>query len=306
MPVQPVEKIWMNGSLVDWADAKIHVLSHALHYGSGIFEGIRAYETPKGTAVFRLEDHVGRLFRSAHLYHTPIPYSQDEIAAAIKETIQANGLSHCYIRPLVIRGYGEMGVNPFDAPVEVSIAVWPWGEYLGEGALEAGVRVKISSWKRNDQNSLPPAAKATGQYINSVLAKMEALHGGYDEAIMLNQHGQIADGSGENIFLVRKGILLTPPLWAGCLDGVTRDSVMVIAQDLGIEVREDNLVRSDLYHADEMFFTGTAAEVTPIREVDDRMIGGGHRGPVTKEIQGTFLSAARGEVERYSGWLSYV
>jgi len=306
VPIQPVDKIWMDGSLVDWADAKVHVLSHALHYGSGVFEGIRAYETSKGTAVFHLEDHVQRLFRSAKLYNIKVPFTEEQIADAIKETIRANGLTHCYIRPLVYLGYGEMGLNPFNSPVNVSIAVWPWGTYLGDDALEMGVRIKVSSWKRNDQNSLPPAAKASGQYINSILAKMEALQAGYDEAVMLNQAGQIADGSGENVFIVRDGVLVTPPLWAGCLGGITRDSVMVVARDLGIEVREDNLVRTDLYNADEAFFTGTAAEVTPIREVDDRMVGEGHRGPVTKEIQGTFFSAARGEIDKYSHWLTYV
>lgn len=306
MPIQEVEKIWMDGSLVDWKNAKVHVLTHALHYGSGVFEGIRAYETKDGTAVFRLTDHVRRLFRSAHLYHIDIPFSPEALIEATKETIKANSLTHCYVRPLVFRGYGEMGLNPFDAPVNVSIAVWPWGAYLGEDALEAGTRIKISSWKRNDQNSLPPSAKATGQYINSILAKMEAIHAGYDEAIMLNQHGQIADGSGENVFVVKNGVISTPPLSAGCLEGITRDSVMVIARDLGYEVREENLVRTDLYHADEAFFTGTAAEVTPIREVDDRVVGEGSRGAVTKELQGTFFSAARGEIDKYLHWLARV
>lgn len=306
MPIQPVEKIWMDGSLVDWEDAKVHVLSHALHYGSGVFEGIRAYETKQGTAVFRLEDHIRRLFRSAHLYHINVPFLPEDLIAAVKETIKANGLTHCYVRPLIYLGYGEMGLNPFDAPVNVSIAVWPWGAYLGEDALDAGVRVKISSWKRNDQNSLPPSAKATGQYINSILAKMEVIHGGYDEAILLNQHGQIADGSGENVFAVRGKTLLTPPLSAGCLGGITRDSVMELAPDLGYEVREENMVRSDLYHADEAFFTGTAAEVTPIREIDDRTVGEGVRGSATKEIQQTFFSAARGEIDKYRHWLDPV
>lgn len=306
MPIQAVEKIWMDGELVPWAEAKVHVLAHALHYGSGVFEGIRAYETTQGPAVFRLPEHVRRLFRSAHVYAMEIPYPEEAIAEAIKETIRANGLSACYIRPLVYRGYGEMGLNPLTTPVAVSIAVWPWGAYLGEEALEAGVRIKISSWKRNDQNSLPPAAKATGQYINSILAKIEAIKGGYDEAIMLNMHGHIADGSGENVFIVRDGVVLTPPLSAGCLGGITRGSVMQIARDLGFEVREENLVRTDLYLADEAFFTGTAAEVTPVCELDDRRIGAGHRGPVTKEIQGVFFSATKGEDQRYQHWLSPV
>jgi branched-chain amino acid aminotransferase len=306
VPIEPVAKIWMDGSLVDWEDAKVHVLTHALHYGSGVFEGIRAYETSDGTAVFRLDDHLRRLRRSSDMYHMEIPFSLEQLAEGTKDVIRANGLTHCYIRPLVFRGYGEMGLNPFNAPVNVTIAVWPWGAYLGEEALEAGVRIKIASWKRNDANSLPPSAKATGQYINSILAKMEAIHAGYDEAVMLNQQGYVADGSGENVFVVRDGALITPPLWAGCLGGITRDSAIDVARDLGIEAREENLVRSDLYHADEAFFTGTAAEITPIREVDDRKVGEGTRGPVTKEIQGTFFAAARGEIEKYRGWLSKV
>ncbi len=306
MPITPVEKIWMDGKLVDWADARVHVLSHAVHYGSGVFEGIRAYETKLGTAVWHLDEHLKRLFRSAKLYHMDIPYSPEALTEAIKETIRANGLKACYIRPLVLRGYGEMGVNPLHAPVNVTIAVWAWGAYLGEDALERGVRIKVSSWKRNDQNSLPAAAKATGQYINSVLAKVETLKAGYDEAILLNQQGYVADGSGENVFVVRGAALFTPPISAGCLDGITRSSVITIARDLGYEVREENLVRTDLYNADEAFFTGTAAEVTPIREVDDRRVGEGHRGPVTKEIQGTFFAATKGEIDKYLPWLAPV
>ncbi len=306
MPIAEVEKIWMDGELVGWAEAKVHVLSHALHYGSGVFEGIRAYETPRGPAVWHLDEHLKRLFRSAKLYHLEIPFSREALTEAVKETIAANGLSACYIRPLAFRGYGEMGVNPLNAPVNVVVAVWPWGAYLGEDALEQGVRIKISSWKRNDQNSLPAAAKATGQYINSVLAKVESLKAGYDEAIMLNQQGFVTDGSGENVFVVRNGELFTPPTQAGCLDGITRNTVMTLARDLGYSVREENLVRTDLYNADEAFFTGTAAEITPIREVDDRIVGEGHRGPVTKELQGVFFSATKGEVEKYTCWLSYV
>ena len=306
MPIEPVAKIWMDGSLVDWEDAKVHVLSHALHYGSGVFEGIRAYETPKGTSVFRLDDHIKRLYKSAHIYHIDIPFQPEEIVGAVKETIKANGLSHCYIRPIVFLGYGEMGLNPFGVPVQVAIATWPWGAYLGEEALEAGVRIKTASWKRNDQNSLPPAAKATGQYINSILAKMEAVHGGYDEAIMLNMHGHIADGSGENVFIVHDGRLFTPPLSDGCLGGITRDSVMTIARDLGFEVLEKSLVRTDMYHADEAFFTGTAAEVTPIRELDDRQIGEGKRGPITKQLQDAFFGIASGDNPKYEHWLDLV
>jgi branched-chain amino acid aminotransferase len=306
MPITEVEKIWMDGELVDWGDAKVHVLSHAVHYGSGVFEGIRAYETARGPAVWHLDEHLKRLFRSAKLYHVDIPYSREAITEATKDLIRANGLNACYIRPVVMRGYGEMGVNPLNAPVNVFIAVWPWGAYLGEDALEQGVRIKIASWRRNAQNSLPAAAKATGQYINSVLAKVESLKGGYDEAIMLNDAGFVTDGSGENVFVVRDGRLTTPPISAGCLDGITRHSVMTIAGDLGYEVREDNLVRTDLYNADEAFFTGTAAEITPIREVDDRVVGEGHRGPITKELQGAFFSATKGETERYASWLTYV
>jgi len=306
MPITEVDKIWMDGELVDWRDAKVHVLSHAVHYGSGVFEGIRAYETSRGAAVWHLEEHLKRLFRSAKLYHMDIPYSVDAITDGVKDVVRANGLNACYIRPLVLRGYGEMGVNPLNAPVNVFIAVWPWGAYLGEDALEQGVRIKISSWRRNSQNSLPAAAKATGQYINSVLAKVESVKAGYDEAIMLNEAGMITDGSGENVFVLRDGVLTTPPIAAGCLDGITRQSVMTIARDLGYEVREENLVRTDLYNADEAFFTGTAAEITPIREVDDRVVGEGHRGPVTKELQGAFFSATKGETERYVSWLTYV
>jgi branched-chain amino acid aminotransferase len=306
MPIPEVEKIWMDGELVNWADAKVHVLSHALHYGTGVFEGIRAYETERGPAVWHLVEHLKRLFRSAKLYHMDIPYSIEAITSATKETIRANGLNSCYVRPLAIRGYGEMGVNPLHAPVNVIIAVWPWGAYLGEDALERGVRIKISSWRRNSQNSLPAAAKATGQYINSVLAKVESLKAGYDEAIMLNEAGTITDGSGENVFIVRDGVLFTPPTSAGCLDGITRGTVITLARDLGYTVREEVLVRTDLYNADEAFFTGTAAEITPIREVDDRVVGEGHRGPVTKELQGVFFSATKGEIEKYAEWLTYV
>jgi branched-chain amino acid aminotransferase len=306
MPIPEVEKIWMDGKLVDWREATVHVLSHAVHYGTGVFEGIRAYETARGPAVWHLDEHLKRLARSAKLYHMEIPYSLEALTDATKEVIRANGLDACYIRPVVLRGLGDLGVNPLTSPVNVFIAVWPWGAYLGEDALEQGVRIKISSWRRNAQNSLPAAAKATGQYINSVLAKVESLKAGYDEAIMLNEAGQITDGSGENVFVVRDGALTTPPISAGCLDGITRATVITLARDLGYEVREENLVRTDLYNADECFFTGTAAEITPIREVDDRVVGEGHRGPVTKELQGAFFAATKGEDERYAGWLTYV
>jgi branched-chain amino acid aminotransferase len=306
VPITPVEKIWMDGELVDWADAKIHVLSHALHYGSGVFEGIRAYETQRGPAVWHLDEHLRRLFRSAKLYHMDLPFSHEQLVDATKQLIRVNRLPSCYIRPIAFRGYGEIGVNPMHAPINVTVAVWPWGAYLGEEALEQGVRIKISSWRRNSQNALPAAAKADGQYINSVLAKVESLNAGYDEAIMLNESGFVTDGSGENVFVVREGTLFTPPTQAGCLDGITRNSVIALAREAGYEVREENLVRTDLYNADEAFFTGTAAEITPIREVDDRVVGAGQRGPVTKELQDAFFAATKGEDPRHPDWLTFV
>lgn len=306
MPITEAEKIWMDGALVPWADAKVHVLTHALHYGSGVFEGIRAYETSRGAAVWHLDEHLKRLERSAKLYHMDLPFSRAQLADGVRDVIRANGLRSCYIRPLAFRGYGEMGVNPLKAPINVSIAVWPWGAYLGAEALERGVRVKISSWRRNPQNSLPAAAKASGQYINGVLAKVEAVVAGYDEGIMLNEIGMITDGTGENLFVVRDGVLTTPPIAAGCLDGITRASVMTLARDLGHEVREADLVRTDLYNADEVFFTGTAAEITPIREVDDRIVAEGTRGPVTKALQDAFFAATKGDTPRYADWLTYV
>ena len=306
MPIQPVEKIWMDGKLVDWEDAKIHVLTHALHYGSGVFEGIRAYETERGPGIFRLTDHIKRLFRSAHIYSFEIPFSLDQIVQATKETVRVNGLKSCYIRPLVFHGYGEMGLNPMFAPVNVSIAVWSWGTYLGEEALENGARLIISSWRRPDPNALPAQAKATGQYINSGLAKVEAVKGGYEDALMLSPDGLVAEGTGENVFLVQDGVLITPPESSGALLGITRDSVITIARDLGYEISERKLTRSDVYTADEVFLTGTAAEVTPIREVDDRPIGNGTRGPITKEIQQTYFAAVKGQDDRYSSWIDLV
>jgi branched-chain amino acid aminotransferase len=306
VPIEPVEKIWMDGTLVDWNDAKIHVLTHALHYGSGVFEGIRAYDTKRGAAVFRLQDHMRRLFRSAQVYQMDIPFSQEELMEACKDIVRANHMDSCYIRPIAFRGYGELGLNPLPAPVNVSIAVWKWGLYLGEEALENGCRVKISSWKRLDHNTLPPGVKATGQYLNSSLAKVEALKAGYDEGILLNQAGYVTDGSGENVFIVRDGVVFTPPFQAGCLDGITKDSIVRIARDLGYEVVERNLSRLDLYTAEEAFFTGTAAEIAPIREVDDRAMASDGRGPVTKELQEAFFAAVHGEDEHYRAWLSYV
>ena len=306
VPITEVETIWMDGGLVPWKDANVHVLSHGLHYGSGVFEGIRAYATSRGPAVWHLDGHLERMYASAAIYHMDLPYSKDELSQATKDVIRANALDACYIRPIAFRGYGEMGVNPLAAPVNVAIAVWPWGAYLGEDAIEQGVRVKVSSWKRHDQNSLPSAAKATGGYLGSILAKVESVLAGYDEAIMLNDAGYVAEGSGENVFLVDRGVLVTPPTNVGALAGITRASVIRIAQDLGIEVVERNLVRTDLYLADEVFFTGTAAELTPIREVDDRTVGAGHRGPITKQLQDAFFAATSGQDPRYVSWLTYV
>jgi branched-chain amino acid aminotransferase len=301
MPIEKTDKIWMDGQLVNWDDAKIHVLTHTLHYGSGVFEGIRAYPTSRGAAVFRLTDHMRRLHDSAMLLHMDLPYSVEELVEATKATIRANRLDSCYIRPIAYLGYGEMGLNPLPCSVNVSIAAWPWGTYLGAEGLEHGVRMKISTWRRMDPNINPVAAKGTGIYINSSLAKVEAIHGGYDEAILLNTTGSVAEATGENVFVVKNGVLLTPPLSAGALEGITRDSAMTIARDLGYEVREQTLLRTDLYLADEAFLCGTAAEVVPIRSVDDREIG--EPGEITRKIQEAYFAAVHGEVEKYADWL---
>jgi branched-chain amino acid aminotransferase len=303
MPIEETEKIWMDGELVPWGEAKVHVLTHTLHYGSGVFEGIRAYPTSRGPAVFRLTEHMRRLHDSAGLLHMDIPYSVEELVAATKETIRANKVESCYIRPLAYLGYGEMGLNPLPCQVNVSIAVWPWGTYLGDEGIAKGVRMKISTWRRMDPNINPVAAKGTGIYINSSLAKVEALHGGYDEAILLNTTGSVAEATGENVFTVKNGVLYTPPLSSGALEGITRDSVMTIARDFGYEVREQPLLRTDLYLADEAFLCGTAAEIVPIREVDDREIG--DPGEITRKIQETYFAAVHGQVEKYADWLEY-
>jgi branched-chain amino acid aminotransferase len=305
MPLQPVEKIWMDGELVDWDDAKVHVLTHALHYGTGVFEGIRAYETAKGAGVFRLTDHIRRLFRSAAVYMMEIPFGLDELVAAAKETVRVNGLKSCYVRPIAFHAYGEMGLNPLFAPIKMAIAVWPWGSYLGDECLENGARLLISSWRRPDPNAFPTQAKATGQYINSGLAKVEAIKAGYDDALMLGPDGTVAEGTGENLFIVRDGTLITPPESSGILLGVTRDSVIQIAKDAGYETVERKLLRPDVYTADEAFLTGTAAEVTPIREVDGRILASNGRGPITKEIQQTYFAAVKGEIDRYERWVEY-
>jgi len=305
MPIQATGKIWMDGEYVDWDEARVHILTPSLHYGWGVFEGIRAYETAGGgSAVFRLTEHMQRLFRSAKIYHMEPPVSLEGAIKVTKDLVAMNGISTCYIRPIVYLGYGEIGLNPLTSPVRMAIASWPWGAYLGEESFETGVRVKISSWRRLDPNIIPPAAKATGQYLNSSLAKAEAVKAGYDEGILLNPNGYVTDGSGENVFLVRDGVLCTPPLAAGCLAGITRASILQIAEDEGIRVREGDLVRTDLYLADEAFFTGTAAEVVPIREVDDRVIG--DPGPITRRLQEVFTAAIRGRDERYLDWLEPV
>jgi branched-chain amino acid aminotransferase len=292
---------------VAWDDAKVHILTHTMHYGSGVFEGIRAYATSRGPAVFRLGDHIDRLFNSAKVYLIDIPYTPDELVEAVKETIRVNRLDDAptiYIRPLVYLGYGEMGLNPLSSPVNVSIAVWPWGTYLGDEALRHGVRTKISTWQRHDPNAVPVAAKGVGMYVNSSLAKVEALKAGYDEAILLSSQGYVSECTGENLFIVKNGRLLTPPVSAGALEGITQHSVMTIARDLGYEVAECNLLRTDLYLAEEAFLTGTAAEVVPIRSVDDRVIG--EPGPITKAIQETYFATVRGEVDQYKDWLDHV
>ena len=301
--MQELEKIWMNGELVDWADAKIHVGSHGLHYGSGVFEGIRAYETPKGSAVFRPTEHMQRLHNSAQLLNMGLPYTVDELRSATMELIGANGVAECYVRPIAFFGYGELGVSAGSNPVDVVIMSWPWGTYLGAEALKNGIRAKISSWTRVGPNVIPHVAKATGIYLNSMLAVMEANRAGYDEAILLTDGGFIADGSGENVFIVRDGTIYTPDLSASILRGITRDTIIQIAQDLGYTVVEKQLIRTDLYLADEVFMTGTAAEVTPLREVDDQLIG--PPGPVTLQIQKAYLDTVRGGSERWSHWLEY-
>ncbi|MEO8968238.1 MAG: branched-chain amino acid transaminase, partial [Solirubrobacteraceae bacterium] len=305
--VEQADLIWHNGELVAWEDATVHVLTHGLHYGTGVFEGERAYETPRGTSIFRHRDHLQRLMRSAELYYMPVPYSLEELRAATHDLLTANGLTQCYIRPIVFRGYGQMGLYPLDCEVSVSIAAWPWGAYLGEDSKQAGIRAKVSSWRRISSDALIPQAKATGQYLNSVLAKIEATKAGYQEAILLDSHGMVCEGSGENIFVVRDGRIFTPPQTAAILDGINRASVLTIATDLGYEVIERDLARSELVLADEVFMTGTAAELVPVREIDDHAIGGGSgAGEVTRELQRVFDRALRGEEPRYADWLDVI
>jgi branched-chain amino acid aminotransferase len=304
--VEQADLIWQNGELVAWEDAKVHVLTHGLHYGTGVFEGERAYDTPQGPAIFRHLDHLERLVKSAELYYMPIPFTVEELRSATHELIVANELRECYIRPLAFRGYGQMGLYPLDAPVEVIIAVWPWGAYLGEEGKQQGVRAKISSWRRISHDSLIPHSKASGQYLNSVLAKIEASKAGYQEAILLDHHGFVCEGSGENIYAVREGKIVTPPHTAGILDGISRKSIIKIAQDHDYEVVERDLARAELYLADEVFLSGTAAELVPVREIDDHTIGSGEPGPITREIQRVFDDALHGRDPRYAGWLDIV
>jgi branched-chain amino acid aminotransferase len=304
MSYEEVQKVWMNGQLVDFADAKIHAFSHVFHYGSAMFEGTRVYDTRNGPAAFRLDDHIERLYHSCKVYRMEIPYTREEFRDAIFETIRANGFGACYIRPVVYRGLGALGVNPFKSPVDVVIAVWKWGQYLGEDAVQKGVDVCVSSWNRMAPNTFPAMAKATGNYLNSMLIKMEALVNGYTEGIALDNAGRISEGSGENIFLVYHGRVLTPPLAGTILPGITRESVIALATDAGYTVVEQQIAREMLYIADEVFFTGTAAEITPVRSVDRIPVGTGGRGPVTERLQKDFFALLEGEAEDRYGWLT--
>ncbi len=306
MGIVKSDKIWMNGRWVAWDDAKIHVLSHAMHYASSVFEGIRCYATPRGPAIFRLDDHVDRLLLSARVYRMELPFSRTQIRDACLEVVALNGLEECYIRPLVYRGYENLGVNPFGNPIDVAIAAYPWGKYLGDDALAKGVAVKVSSWQRMAPNTMPAMAKASSNYMNSQLMKMEALVDGYAEAIALDVNGMVSEGSGQNVFAVLKGEILTPPLSSSILAGITRDSVITLAGDLGYRVRQDPMPRELLYAADELFYSGTAVEITPITSVDRIAVGEGTRGPVTEAIQKAFFGAVRGDAPDRHGWLTPV
>ena len=299
-------KIWIDGNMVDWKDAKIHVLSHVVHYGTSVFEGIRAYKNENGIAIFRLKEHVQRLFDSAKVYKIEIPYSQEEIAQAIIETVRVNDLNGCYIRPIIYRGYGELGVNPLNCPVNVVIAAWEWGSYLGEEGMANGVDIGVSSWRKPAPDTFPTLAKCGANYMNSQLAKIEAIENGFDEAIMLDYQGHVSEGSGENIFLVEGEKLFTPSMASSNLKGITRDSIMTLANDLGYEVVEETISRERLYFADEVFFTGTAAEVTPIRSIDRKTIGIGKRGPIAEKLQRTFFDIVEAKIEDKHGWLTYI
>jgi len=303
--VQATQKIWMDGTFVDWDKAQVHVLSHTLHYGLGVFEGIRCYHTANGSAIFRLQEHLDRLYGSAHIAGMHIPYPKEALQQAIIDTVKINAVQECYIRPLVYLGYGEMGINNRHNPVNVAIAVWPWGAYLGEGALAEGIRVCVSSFTRHHVNVMMTKAKIVGNYANSQLAKMEAINSGYDEAVILDVQGNVAEGSGENIFIVRRGELKTPPITT-ILEGITRNSIIDLARHMGVQVQEAVFARDELYIADEAFFTGTAAELTPIREVDNRLIGSGRPGPITHKLQQAFFRVVQGKDDTFKEWLTYV
>lgn len=298
--------IWWNGKLVPYADAKTHVLSHGLHYGTGVFEGIRAYETPTGPAIFRLREHIERLYESARAYKIPLPLPFDTVFEGCREVVRANQLGACYLRPLVFLGHGPLGVYAKNVPTEVVIAAYPWGAYLGDGSLEKGIRTTISSWTRLHHASFPTTAKGSGQYLNSTLAVREAREKGFEEAILLDRNGNVAEGSGENLFVIKRGRLITPGIDSSILPGITRDSVITIAKEMGIDVSVRNVTRGELYAADELFFTGTAAEVTPIREVDNYTIGAGARGPITERLQSAFFRAVKGQDPAKSAWLTKV
>jgi branched-chain amino acid aminotransferase len=299
-------KIWFNGKIVDWKDANLHVLSHVVHYGSSVFEGIRCYNTVKGPGIFRLREHIQRLKNSAKIYRMDIPYSVDDICKAVIDTVKINNLKKCYIRPIAFRGYGELGVYPMNCPVETVIAVWPWGKYLGEEAIEDGVDVGVSSWRRMAPDTMPNMAKAGSNYMNSQLAKMESITNGYDEGIMLDYQGMVSEGSGENIFVVLDGVLYTPPISSSLLSGLTRDAVITLADEIGFEVKEEQIPREMLYISDEVFLTGTAAEVTPVRSVDKIVVGTGCRGEITKKIQQAFFKVVNGKDDNKNGWLTFI
>jgi branched-chain amino acid aminotransferase len=304
--VKQADLIWMNGELIPWEDAKVHVLTHGLHYGTGVFEGVRCYEGELGPAVFRHREHVARLLASSELYYMPVPYSAEELRQATLGLIAANGLRECYIRPLIYRGYGQIGLNPLEAPVDVAIAVWEWGAYLGEDSAARGVRAKVSSWRRISPESLIPHAKASGQYLNSVLAKVESLKAGYDEAILLDDHGHVCEGTGENVYIIRDGEIATPGQHNSILEGITRRSLIQIARDLGYTVVERDIARAEMYLSDEMFLSGTAAELVPVREIDDHVVGTGRPGEITNVLAAAFDDAIHGRSERYREWLDVV
>jgi branched-chain amino acid aminotransferase len=304
--VNTADQIWLNGEFVAWEDAKVHVLTHCLHYGTGVFEGIRAYETEGGTGIFRHQDHLDRLEASAKLYYMDLPFTKEQIREATHELVLRNGFKSCYVRPLVWRGYGPMGLNPLENPVEAMVAVWEWAVYLGEKGKREGVRARVSSYRRISAESLVPHAKASGQYLNSVLAKIESLKSGYEEAILLDDHGHVCEGTGENVFVVRDGVIYTPPQASAILDGINRRSCVQIARDLGYEVVERDIARAELALADEVFLTGTATELAPLREIDDIEIGDGTPGPITREIQGVLDDALHGRAPQYAEWLDLV